>query len=41
MKVSRGDIFEQVFVDESVNLHLIQEVAVSQITELYPSLKVI
>lgn len=25
MKVSRGDIFEQVFVDESVNLHLIQE----------------
>ena len=25
MKVSKGDIFEQVFVDESVNLHLIQE----------------
>jgi Fe-S cluster assembly protein SufD len=25
MKVYRGDIFEQVFVDESVNLHLIQE----------------
>ena len=25
MKVSNGEIFEQVFVDESVNLHLIQE----------------
>ena len=25
MKVSKGDIFEQVFVDESVDLHIVQE----------------